>query len=256
MLRPRVIVFLMLKNKALVKTIKFGDHKYIGDPINAVRLFNEKQVDEIVIADAYCTAEGREPDYKLIYDLASECRMPFCYAGGVNSLYQVEKIIGLGVEKVAIGHSAIHDSHLISEAAKRVGSQSVVAVLDVKKHRMPPKYVVYTKNGKSCSNREVSSAAADVEMAGAGEIIVNSIDRDGTLSGYDLELVAKVTDSVSIPISVVGGSSSLNDMQQLFKRFGIVGAAGGSMFVFKGRYRAVLIQYPDSAEKAELLNYL
>ena len=104
MLRPRVIVFLMLKNKALVKTIKFGDHKYIGDPINAVRLFNEKQVDEIVIADAYCTAEGREPDYKLIYDLASECRMPFCYAGGVNSLYQVEKIIGLGVEKVAIGH--------------------------------------------------------------------------------------------------------------------------------------------------------
>ncbi len=256
MLRPRVTVFLMLKNKSLIKTVKFGEHKYIGDPINAVRLFNEKQVDEIVIADAFCTAECREPDYKLIHDLASECRMPFCYAGGVKSLYQVEKIIGLGVEKVAIGHSAIHEPSLISEAAKRVGSQSVVAVLDVKKHKLPSKYIVYTKNGKSCSNREVSSVAADVETAGAGEIIINSIDRDGTLSGYDFELVARVKESVSIPISVVGGSSSLNDMGQLFKRFGIVGAVGGSMFVFKGKYRAVLIQYPSLAEKAELTDHL
>lgn len=248
MLRPRVIPSLLLHDGGLVKTVGFGEPKYVGDPLNAVRIFNEKEVDELIVADIDASRANREPDYRLIANLAAECRMPLCYSGGVKTVEQFERIVALGVEKVAIGSAAIEHPGLISSASDRVGRQSVVVVLDVKTQGSPGRYEVMVYNGTRPTGRDPVEFAVEAEQLGAGEILLNSIDRDGTCLGYDLDLVSRVRERIGIPMSVLGGCGKLEDMASLFSRFGPIGAAAGSLFVFKGRFRAVLIQYPSRLE--------
>lgn len=254
MLRPRVIPCLLIHNGGLVKTTRFAEPKYVGDPLNAVRIFNEKQVDELIVADIDATVFGREPNYALIANLASECRMPLCYAGGVKTVEQIDRIIGLGVEKVALGSSAAQTPELIANAAKHVGNQSIVVVMDVKKSGLLRRYEVTTHNGKKSTGLNPADFARRVSELGAGEILVNSVDQDGTMKGYDYNLIDQVRNEVSLPISVIGGAGSLDDLRALVDRYGVMGAAAGSLFVFKGKYRAVLIQYPNPTEKDVLFS--
>ena len=255
MLRPRIIPFLMVHQGGLVKTVKFKDPKYIGDPLNAVKIFNEKEVDELIIVDIDATSNSREPDYDLLSKLARESSMPLCYGGGVNTPQQIEKIVGLGIEKVGISSAAISNPDLISESAKRVGSQSVVVILDVRKTGFINKqFELCTHNGKKAVKISPVEFARTAQGLGAGEILVNSIDKDGTTSGYDLTLAEQVRKIVNIPITILGGARDYSDLAELFARCGIIGAAAGSLFVFKGKYRAVLIQYPNPEEKLKIFS--
>lgn len=249
MLRPRIIPCLLVHNKGLVKTINFSSPKYVGDPINAVKIFNEKEVDELVVLDIDATVNQVEPDYTMIQNLAVECRMPFCYGGGVKTVEQAIKIISLGVEKVAISSAALNNPELISMLAEQVGSQSVVVIMDVKKSPKGGKYELWTHNGKKKSVENPIEFAKEVEKLGAGEVIINSIDNDGVMKGYDLTLVDEIRKSITLPITVLGGAGSLKDIEYLIEKYGIIGAAAGSLFVFKGVHRAVLISYPDRFEK-------
>ncbi len=251
MLRARIIPCLLVRDKGLHKTVRFGPGKYVGDPINAVRIFNEKEVDELVVLDIDATAQRREPDYAMIANLAAECRMPLCYGGGVRTVEQAQRILQLGVEKVAVSRALVEDPTLATRLAETIGGQSVVAVLDVRRARTGT-YEVCTLNGTQPSGREPAAFAAELEGLGAGEILLNSIDRDGTMEGYDLELVDRVRAAVTVPLTVLGGAKSTADIAALVARHGIIGAAAGSLFVFKGVYKAVLISYPARAEKARL----
>jgi imidazole glycerol-phosphate synthase subunit HisF len=254
MLRPRIIPCLLVKNGGLVKTVNFGHPKYVGDPINAVKIFNEKEVDELIVVDIDASVHSREPDYIMIKNLATECRMPLSYGGGVKSVDQVEKIISLGVEKVAMSSAAVSNPEMISKAAELVGSQSIVVVMDVKKTRRGRGYEIWTHNAGKPTGRSPVDFAKQVEALGAGEVVVNSVDQDGVMKGYDLELVNEVREAIRLPMTVLGGAGSLKDIAELIDTFGIIGAAAGSMFVFKGIYRAVLINYPSHAEKDVLVN--
>jgi len=252
MLRPRIIPCLLIQNKGLVKTQKFKDAKYVGDPINAVRIFNEKEVDEIMIIDIDATVYNREPDYKMIENLAAECRMPLCYGGGIKTVEQAQKIFSLGVEKVAISSQAVNSPSLIREIGRRFGKQSIVVVIDVKSSKSG-KYEIWTHNATKNSKKDAIAFVKEVEELGAGEVIINSIDQDGVMKGYDLELVNKIRSTVSIPLTVLGGAGSMKDIGKLIEKYGIIGAAAGSLFVFKGIFRAVLINYPNSETKSELM---
>ena len=252
MLRPRIIPCLLVHQKGLVKTVNFKNPKYVGDPINAVRIFNEKQVDELLVADIDATVSGAEPDFALIANLANECRMPLCYSGGVRSPEHADRIIGLGVEKVGISSAAIADPELVGRVAKRVGNQSVVVVLDVKRTLFGG-YSMYTGNGKKKSSRDPFEFAKQMEDQGAGEILINSIDRDGMMQGFDLPLITRMRETVGIPMTCLGGAGSLDDIRQVIHAHKVIGVAAGSLFVFKGKYRAVLINYPEPALKRELI---
>jgi imidazole glycerol-phosphate synthase subunit HisF len=252
MLRPRIIPSLLVHQKGLVKTVNFGNSKYVGDPINAVRIFNEKEVDELIVLDIDATVENREPDFNMIKNLAAECRMPFCYGGGVKTVEQAKKIINLGAEKVALSSAAIENPDLIKAIAKAVGNQSVVIVLDVKKVGLFGKYELFIHNGKKKTDKNLIEFAKLMEANGAGEIVVNSIDNDGVMKGYDLALIDKIRESISIPMTVLGGAGSLQDIGKVINKHGIIGVAAGSLFVFKGVYKAVLINYPSLEEKEKL----
>ena len=255
MLRSRIIPCLLVHQKGLVKTVNFSveNGKYVGDPINAVKIFNEKHVDEIMVIDIDATIENREPDYDLIKNVAIECRMPLCYGGGVKTVDQVRKIISLGAEKVAISSAAISDISLIKRMSDAVGAQSIVLVLDVKKKKSLFKsyYEIYTLNGKKDSNIKLEDFLNTIKDISYGEIVINNIDRDGTMSGYDMDLAQVVRDKTDVPMTILGGASSLEDISQLVSKFKIIGAAAGSLFVFKGKYRAVLINYPSIQEKKQ-----
>ncbi|MBI5068813.1 MAG: imidazole glycerol phosphate synthase subunit HisF [Deltaproteobacteria bacterium] len=253
MLRPRIIPCLLVSRGGLVKTVRFKDPKYVGDPINAVKIFNEKETDELVVLDIDATAKGAEPDFKMIADLAVECRMPLCYGGGIKTVEQARRIIGLGVEKVAISSAAVENPELISLIAREIGSQSVVVVLDAKKRLFGGDHDVFTNNGQKNSKRSVLELARQAESLGAGEIVVNSIDDDGSMKGYDLALARCVREAVGIPMTFLGGAGSLQHIAELIRTCGVVGASAGSLFVFKGPYRAVLINYPSPSSREELL---
>lgn len=253
MLRSRVIPCLLVHDGGLVKTQKFGAPKYVGDPINAVRIFNEKEVDELVVLDIDATVQQRGPNFKLIEDLAAECRMPLCYGGGVSNAEQASRIVGLGVEKVAVSAAALDRPEVIAEMAVAVGNQSVVAVLDVKRGMLGG-YSVVTHNGTKKHKIEPIGLAIELQGLGIGELVVNSVDNDGQMRGYDLQLAEKIRAAVDIPMTIMGGAGSLDDVQQLISKFGIIGAAAGSLFVFKGKYRAVLINYPTQREKDSLFS--
>jgi cyclase len=250
MLRARVIPTLLVHDKGLVKTVKFGEGKYVGDPLNAVRIFNEKEVDEIVVLDIDATVRAHEPDYTLIRKLAAECRMPLCYGGGVHTVDQVVRLINMGVEKVSISAAAISRPAIIDEMARYVGNQSIVITLDVKRGRQG--YEVWTHNATRNTGREPVALAREFEGRGAGEITLNAIDNDGVMKGYDLELARQVRAAVNVPMTILGGAGSLRDIEGLVKEFDIIGAAAGSLFVFKGVYKAVLINYPNRAQKYEI----
>ena len=252
MLLPRIIPCLLVCNNGLVKTVSFSSAKYVGDPINAVKIFNEKEVDELIVLDINATVIGRDPDYRMIENLATESRMPLCYGGGVNSVSHAQTIVGLGVEKVAIGAHAVSNPSIIAEVANAIGSQSVVVVIDVKRNSAG-KPVVFTHNGKHDTGVDPVEFAQIAEGLGAGEILVNSIDNDGQMKGYDLALVDSIRQVTSLPMTVLGGAGSLNDIGELFSRFGIIGAGVGSLFVFKGVYKAVLINYPSVEERERLI---
>ena len=254
MLKSRIIPVLLIHRGGLYKTINFGNHKYIGDPLNAVRIFNEMYVDELVILDIDATKLQQPPNYKLIQNLAKECRMPICYGGGINNTQQVERIIKLGVEKVAISNALIDNPRLISEAKDKVGSQSLVAVLDIKKHGLLKKnYYIYKNNGSLRTNLDILEFPKKLEKYGIGEIILNSIDNDGKQIGYDFEISDLIIPYLNIPITLLGGAGNFSHLQEANKKYGIVGLGGGSIFVFKGKYRAVLIQYPNEEEKNLIL---
>ena len=251
MLRPRIIPSLLIHEKGLVKSVKFKNYKYVGDPINAVRIFNEKEVDELAIFDIDATVLGNEPDYILIEKLANQSRMPICYGGGVKTVEQAQKIFNLGVEKVALSSSVIHNPSLISEIAERVGNQSVIVVLDVKK-KIFGGYEIYTHNGKKSTGIDPIEFAVKAQELGAGEIIINSIDNDGMMKGFDMNIIQKIRQVTKVPLTVLGGAGSLDDIKKVISKYGIIGVAAGSLFVFKGIYRAVLINYPSKSDKNKL----
>jgi imidazole glycerol-phosphate synthase subunit HisF len=250
-LRPRITPCLLVQNGGLVKTVGFRSPRYIGDPINAVRIFNEKEADELIVLDIDATAKKREPDLRMIEALAVECRMPLCYGGGIRSREQAKRIIALGVEKVALSTAAVENPMLVSEIAAEVGSQSVVVVLDVRKRGAS--YNVFVRNGRQAASANLAHLVREFESFGAGELVINSIDRDGEMSGYDLGLAESVRGWTGLPVTVLGGAGSLEDIGALIARCGVVGAAAGSLFVFKGALRGVLINYPHSAKKEELV---
>jgi len=253
MLRPRLIPCLLIRQGGLVKTTKFTAPKYVGDPINAVRIFNEKMADELIVFDIEATQNNTEPNYKLIARLANECRMPMSYGGGVKTTEQIEHIISLGVEKVSVSAAAVESPKLISQAASRVGSQSIVAVLEIKKIGLRRKFEVVTHNGTRRSHLDPVDLAKNLQDYGVGEIVIQSVDLDGTMRGYDLDLVSRFLSTLSVPLTIVGGAGSLNHISELWSMHGLLGAAAGSLFVFKGKYRAVLINYPNFSEKETLI---
>lgn len=252
MLAPRIIPCLLVHNKGLVKTVKFKEGKYVGDPINAVKIFNEKESDELMVLDIDATVENREPDYKMIENLAVECRMPLCYGGGIKTVEQAQRIFNLGVEKIALSSAVLENPSLVSQIAKEVGNQSVVVVLDIKK-KMFGGYDIYTHNATKKSKVNLELFVKELQELGVGEIVLNSIDNDGVMKGYDIDLISKLKPLIDTPMTILGGAGSLGDIENLVSNFGIIGCSAGSMFVFKGKYKAVLISYPKKEEKEKII---
>jgi cyclase len=242
-----------MHKKGLVKSVQFKDYKYVGDPINAVKIFNEKEADELMVVDIDASVQGYEPDLKLIGHLADECRMPLCYGGGITTIEQARALISLGVEKIALSSAFIARPQLVREIADELGSQSVVVVLDVKKKLLSDRFEVCTHNGKTKTGLDPLEVAEQAQDFGAGELVINSIDKDGTMKGYEWALLNKIRDRIHLPLTALGGAGSWQDIETLVAQFGIIGAAAGSLFVFKGPYKAVLINYPGHSERAKLL---
>lgn len=243
MLRSRIIPCLLLHQGGLVKTRQFKEPKYVGDPLNAVKIFNEKEVDELMFIDIDATVKGQEPNISLLRSLAVESRMPLCYGGGITQADQASRIISIGFEKVSISAAALARPALIKEMSEAIGSQSVVVTIDVRVNSLFPGYTIYTHNGRQKHKLPLLDFCQQAVSLGAGEIIINSIDRDGQMGGYDLTLGRQVRSIIETPMTMIGGAGNMDHMQDLIDSVGIVGAAGGSIFVFKGSYRAVLISY-------------
>jgi cyclase len=255
MKRIRVIPTLLIQNGGLVKSIKFKDHSYVGDPINAVKIFNEKEVDEIFILDISATSEQRPPNLSFIKEITSEAFVPLGYGGGITTLDEIKRIIGAGVEKIVLNTIAYENINLVSEGARYVGSQSMVVSMDVKRN-LWGKYSVFVRNGTKNTNLDPVAYARKIEKAGAGEILLNSIERDGTFEGYDIKLVEQISSSVSVPVVAIGGASSLSDFLEAAQA-GASAVSAGSMFVFQKPLRAVLISYPTQQElKSNLFSKL
>lgn len=253
MLLTRVMPCLLLRGNGLVKTVKFKNPTYVGDPINTVRIFNEKEVDELIVLDITATDEKRAPNYKMIAEIATECFMPFTYGGGVKAISILDRLFGLGVEKVAINSAGIERSEFISEAAGKFGSQAIVVSIDVKK-KMFGGYEVMTHGGRKKTGLDPVTGAVKMEQAGAGELLLTSIDRDGTMNGYDLDLIKSVTEAVSIPVIACGGAGDTADFELAVSEGGASALAAGSMVVYQGKNRAVLINFPSPDEIAVVLD--
>lgn len=251
MLKVRVIPVLLLKNGGLVKGEKFKKHKYVGDPINAVRIFNEKEVDELVFIDISATAEKCEPDYDLIEDMATEAFMPIAYGGGITRVEQVERLFRSGVEKVIINSAFSTDSELITRCSRIAGSQSIVVSIDVKKNILG-RYEVVSHNATKKIGMDVVAYAKRAQDMGAGELILTAVDREGTGKGFDTDLIAKVTGAVTIPVVVQGGASSLTDFRDAVIIGKASAVAAGDFFTFHGKHKAVLLTYPSYNELEKL----
>jgi len=247
----RLIPCLLLRRNGLVKTVKFGESTYIGDPINAVKIFNEKEADELVFLDIDATKAGKEPSCELIRNIASECFMPFSYGGGVNSLVQIETLLKSGAEKIVINTAAFTQKGFIKEASRQFGSSTIVVSVDVKRSLFG-NYSVFVRGGSRNTGKNPVEYAKEMEEAGAGEIFLNNIDRDGTMKGYDIDLIKSVSRTVSIPVIACGGAGSIDDLRIAVTEGGASAAAAGSLFVFHGPRRAVLITYPSYKEISSL----
>ncbi len=247
----RVIPVLLLGKDGLVKTERFANHRYIGDPLNAVRIYNEKQVDELTLLDINATVQNYQPKFSLLKRIAAECRMPLCYGGGIKDFETAEKLISLGIEKVSLSSAAINDFSIVSKIASALGSQSTVVCIDYARGWMGKRSVT-THNGTKKKNGDIRNYIKQAVDAGAGEIILNSITDDGSMKGYDLEFAAEIAESVKIPMTFIGGAGSLADISELFEKCGNIGAGAGSLFVYKGALRGVLINYPSQDAKKRL----
>jgi cyclase len=246
MSRPRIIPFLLLKGGALVKTRKFADPKYIGDPINAVRIFNEKEVDELILLDIAATPLGQAPDYELIKDVASEAFMPIGYGGGITSLNEIEKLFKAGIEKISLNSVLFDNPGLVAEAARVFGSQSITACIDVKRQLLG-RHSLHSHGGRIRQKIDIFEHVLRLEALGVGEIAINSIDRDGTMGGYDIALIESISKMVPMPVICIGGAGNAKHLCEGL-RAGASAAGAGSMFVFYGKHRAVMISYTDPAE--------
>jgi len=247
MLGSRVIPCLLLKNAGLVKTIRFQDPKYLGDPINIVRIFNDKEVDELVFLDITATPTNKEPPFGLLAKITSECFMPLGYGGGIRRLDDVKTLLNMGIEKVVINTYALENPSFIRRVSDIIGSQSVVVSVDAKRNRAG-NYEVYAKSGTEPTGRDPIKHALEMEKLGAGELLLTSIDQDGTMQGYDLELIRLVSGAVRVPVVACGGAGTVQHLAEAVKKGGASAAAAGSMFVFHGPHRAVLISYPTPQE--------
>jgi len=243
MLQTRVIPVLLLQNKGLVKTVKFKNSTYIGDPLNAIKIFNEKEVDELIFLDIDASKEGRNPDFNIIENFASECFMPVCYGGGITTIDEIQKIFALGIEKVSLNTAILKDKNLIKEAVSVFGSQSIVVTVDIKK-TLFGKYQVYNHQNKQMIKEPYIEYIKDLEKLGVGEILINNVDLDGTQQGYDIFLLKEVVNNVKIPVIACGGGSGLDDFKKVKKQAQVAAVAAGSFFVFQGKHNAVLITYP------------
>lgn len=243
MLRARITPFLLLRGQGLVKTRQFGDAKYVGDPINAVKIFNEKEVDELVLLDIEASSRQKRPNLELLQDIAAQSRMPLCYGGGVRDAGLAAEIIALGYEKISISAAALERPDLIAELAARIGTQSTVVTLDLKREGLLGGYRMYSHNATRRHRIDPFRFMNEAQARGAGEIVINSIDRDGMMNGYDIGLARKVRAAVNTPVTVVGGCGSIEHMRMLIDEMGPVGVGSGSFFVFKGKFRAVLLSY-------------
>ena len=242
----RVIPSLMIHQGGLYKSVRFKDYRYVGDPINAVKIFNDKEVDELVVLDISATAEKRAPNIKQIKEIAGEAFMPLGYGGGITRLDEIRELVAAGVEKVILNTSAYTNPALVTEGARYVGSQSVVVSIDVKKNLFG-KYKVHIQNATRKTDADPVTYARQMEQAGAGEILLNSVDKDGTFDGYDTDLIRMVSESVNIPVVAMGGAATVDDLANAVKN-GASAVSAGSMFVFQRPHRAVLISYPSQAE--------
>jgi cyclase len=247
MFRPRIIPCLLLRGSGLVKTRKFKDPVYVGDPVNAIRIFSEKEVDEIVVLDIDASREGREPNYELIAEMAGEAFMPMAYGGGIHSLEQVRRLIRSGIEKIVINTAAVESTDIIRAAADIFGSQAVVGAVDVKKTLIGG-YRVVTKSATKEVKISLEEHIQRLVDAGAGEIFLNSVDKDGTMAGYDLQLIRSVTHKINVPVVACGGAGNIEHLSQAVHEGGAAAVAAGSMFVFYGKHRAVLINYPEKVD--------
>lgn len=246
----RVIPSLLIHKDGLVKSVKFKDYKYVGDPINAVKIFNEKEVDEIAVIDIDASRENRAPNIAAIAEIASEAFMPMAYGGGITTIAQIKEILYNGIEKVIINKAAHTNPALISEAAALFGNQSIVVSIDVKKVFLSG-YRVFTDNGKNKTGIHPVEFAKKMEQLGAGEILLNNIDADGTFSGFDTQLITEVSKAVTIPVIAIGGAATVQDFKLAYQA-GASALAAGSMFVFQRPHRAVLISYPTRNELKEI----
>ena len=252
MIKPRVIPALLLKGQGLVKTVKFKEPKYLGDPINIVRIFNDKEVDELVLLDITATPEKRGPQFDLLKNIAGEAFIPLAYGGGIRSMDDVRKLLSIGIEKLIMNTSAVETPSLVREVADHAGSQAAVVSMDVKKGLLG-KYEVFTHCGQKKTGLDPVKHAVEMERMGVGEIIINSIDRDGTMQGYDVEMVRKVADAVNVPVVACGGAGNLTHISEVIKQGHASAAAAGSIFVFQGPLRGVLISYPTPKELKEFI---
>lgn len=245
MFRPRIIPCLLLKSKGLVKTVKFGNPNYIGDPINAVRIFNDFEADELIFLDIDASKENRCVNLEFVKKIGEETFMPFAVGGGIKKIEEIRKVFNSGAEKVILNTGAIENSDLITKSSDIFGSQAIICAIDVRKEE--GKYNVFTYGGTKNTKLEPTSVARISEKAGAGEILINSIDKDGTMEGYDLELIKNISRAVSIPVVALGGAGSLEDFGKAIKA-GASAVSAGSLFVYSGKNKGILINYPDRKE--------
>lgn len=253
MFRPRLIPCLLLKDNGLVKSVKFKNHRYIGDPLNAVKIFNEKKADELVFLDITASAENRHINFELVGELAEECLMPFAVGGGIKDFAAIKSLLKMGAEKVVLNNVLFSNIELLSEAAGQFGAQSTVACIDVKKGLLGG-YTVYSDGGRKNSGINPVEWAQQLEAAGAGEIIIQSIDQDGVMKGYDYQLVDSIASSVYIPVVALGGAGSLEDFRKVVTESGASAAASGSRFIYHGKLNGVLINFPAKHELQKLFS--
>lgn len=250
MYRPRIIPVLLLKNNGLVKSIQFKNHKYIGDPMNAVRIYNELEADEIIFLDIEATKNNRCVDVQLVKDIGEEANMPFGVGGGINSLSQIEKLIHAGAEKVVICSEALHRPEFIKEASQEFGSSTIAVCMDVGKSFFGGTKL-YSHSGSKAYSIELESFAKKMQDFGAGELIIQSIVQDGKMTGYNHEISAAVAKKINIPVTVLGGAGTMEDIKSLHQQHPFNGYAAGSLFVYQGKHRGVLINYPSQEIKVK-----
>ncbi|MCR9155257.1 MAG: AglZ/HisF2 family acetamidino modification protein [Bacteroidetes bacterium] len=253
MISYRVIPVLLLSEGGLVKTEKFKKPTYVGDPINAIRIFNDKEVDELVFLDIDASKENRGPDFKLLKQIASECFMPLGYGGGITSLDEVKRIFSIGIEKVILNSIVFDKPQLVDETAAEAGNQSVVVSIDYKK-ALFGKTKVYSHAKRKTPNQSVVQFAKEMEERGAGEIILNCVDQDGLMNGYDLDMLAAISEELTVPVVACGGAGNINHLSEAVKKGKASAVAAGSMFVFHGPHKAVLINYPSQEKLSTIFN--